>query len=204
MSKINRSKRLLRVRHQIGHTLEQSRLHGARGMAGELELPVDLPVHLGGDQRLHAHLDRRDVALGFGLRVDLQTREVRAERGLLVSDPCLSKTSPSECAGSVETSSVARPASAAISASAPAVVVLPTPPFPPTKMMRLLEEVIHGLLRYSWTVDRPLATPEIVERRMLHAHARLCHSWNLLQHESAAARVCSTWRGSGSPSSLRR
>ena len=39
-----------RVRHQVGHTLEQSGLHRAGRMACELELSVDLLVHLGGDQ----------------------------------------------------------------------------------------------------------------------------------------------------------
>ena len=60
---------------------------GARSVPGEIELAVDLSVHLGSDQRLHTHLDGLDMAVGFGLRVDLQTREVRTERGLLVPDP---------------------------------------------------------------------------------------------------------------------
>mmetsp|Transcript_3238 Transcript_3238/g.10731 ORF Transcript_3238/g.10731 Transcript_3238/m.10731 type:complete len:382 (+) Transcript_3238:85-1230(+) len=47
-------------------------------------------------------------------------------------------TSPRECAGSVDTMSVLWPASAALSASAAALLVFPTPPFPPTTTKRQL------------------------------------------------------------------
>ena len=43
-------------------------------------------------------------------------------------------TSPSECAGSVDTTRTRRPAAAAATARAAAQVVLPTPPLPPKKM----------------------------------------------------------------------
>ena len=79
----------------------------------------------------------------------------------------VSKTSPSECAGSVETSSVVRPDSAAISPRAPAVVVFPTPPFPPTKMMRLsksLSTVCYDSCAMG--AYRPCPAPEPARRTL--------------------------------------
>ena len=64
----------------------------------------------------------------------------------------VSKTSPRECAGSVETISVLRPDSAAIKASALADVVLPTPPFPPTKTMRR-SKILSTADRYRATLS---------------------------------------------------
>eukprot|EP00967_Tisochrysis_lutea_P013057 scaffold14543_cov30-Tisochrysis_lutea.AAC.4 len=56
---------------------------------------------------------------------------------------CMS-ASPRECAGSVETMSVRRPASAHRTAIALDVVVFPTPPLPPTKMRRCVEPSVES------------------------------------------------------------
>jgi len=72
--------------------------------------------------------------------------------------------SPSECAGSVETTSVLNPARAVWRATAADVEVLPTPPFPPTRTNRGLASsasrsldsgavVIIELLTFSTTDD---------------------------------------------------
>mmetsp|Transcript_46142 Transcript_46142/g.144733 ORF Transcript_46142/g.144733 Transcript_46142/m.144733 type:complete len:225 (+) Transcript_46142:1867-2541(+) len=52
-------------------------------------------------------------------------------------DRSVMSASPSECAGSVEITSVLSPSSASFTANAALVLVFPTPPFPPTMMYLL-------------------------------------------------------------------
>ena len=68
-------------------------------------------------------VDLRRVQGAAASTAPRRTRRGRDERRA-------SSTSPSECAGSVETASTRRPAAAAATARAAAHVVLPTPPFP--------------------------------------------------------------------------
>ena len=101
---------------------------------------------LGGD-RVHAgHVEHREqVALDLRpglleaqLRVDLLDEEVRRDLGRLRADRGAPKASASECAGSVESTSVRRPAAAASAAVPAATVDLPTPPLPVNRRMRTM------------------------------------------------------------------
>ena len=101
----------------------------AAGRHGEL-LGGD-PLHAALDEHLpEPALDRRPVALELLLGGDLLGPQVRrrARSGSLPTGS--SSTSASECAGSVESTTVRSPAAAQRRAVAAATDVLPTPPLP--------------------------------------------------------------------------
>ncbi len=98
--------------------------------------------------------------------------------------------SASEWAGSVETSRILSPASAMLRASAAAVVVLPTPPLPPTKRIarprsgRLVTAVRPGRVRrIPGDVRPPSGAPAPPQQQRKFSSGewsipmRRCHSW---------------------------
>ena len=99
---------------------------------------------LGGD-RVHAGgvEHREQVALDLGPRllepqlgVDLLHEQVVGDLGRLRARPAAPNASASECAASVDSTSVRWPAAAASAAVPAATVDLPTPPLPVKRRMR--------------------------------------------------------------------
>jgi hypothetical protein len=200
--------------HEFGHPVHHGGLGGPGGLPRQPDLPFDLGVERRANEGAHGVTDPLQVAVGLGLGVDLEGGEgpdalpgrappagpACLEDGrLLVPDSPVEEVAQGMGRVRGDQEHPLPPSSARRSPSAAAVVVFPTPPFPPTKRIGRRPTGIPPIA----SVTRPRQAGDLAPLQGAGHRHRKSSAWIVLEGGEGRKRGVACGRRKGGDAAAR-